>query len=555
MELKKDEFVFIPLGGSEEFGVNLNVYGYKNKWLAVDCGIGFADYRLPGVDILLPDPKFLVQHREDLVGMIITHGHEDHVGAVPHLWPRLRCPIYCTKFTAEILKSKFEEAPDCKDAVIHIVKPYDTIKVGPFKGTFIPVSHSIPDACSLVVETKAGRVLHSGDWNLDPAPVVGFKSKAEDFQEIGKKGVLAYIGDSTNAEVEGRTGSEGDVETGMAQVFKGIKGRIIVTMFSSNIGRVRSIAKAAQENDRSVCVMGRSLHKMIGNAKKCGYLNDVPDFITEEDACHLADENLVYVVTGSQGEPRAQLARISRGDHPALKPQKGDTVIYSSRVIPGNEKDIVAVQNNLAAAGVHIIIPKRVPHTIHVSGHPARDEIRDMFSWVKPQSVIAVHGERVMIEAQAQLARDCGIKTGIVPNNGSVIRLAPGTPEIIDHVEVGLLAVEPGRVIEADHASLTQRRKLQYAGTVHITLVMDARGELVADPQLTSVGLMDTDTEEGIVFEEDMLAEVEDILEDLTREELKDDDYIAEEVRIGIRRYVMHHIRIKPVTSVHVVRV
>lgn len=555
MNLGKDELVFIPLGGSEQFGVNLNTYGYKNKWLIVDCGIGFADHRYPGIDILLPDPTFLEERKSDIAAMIITHAHEDHVGAVPHLWPRLRCPIYCTAFTAAALMSKFEEAPDCADARIHIIKPGDTIKAGPFKASFIPVAHSIPETCSVLVETKAGRVLHSADWNLDPAPVVGVKTDGALFKEAAKKGIAAYVGDSTNAEVPGYSGSEGDVEAGMEAVFKECKKRIVITIFSSNIGRIRSIAKAAEACGRSVCVVGRSLHKMIGNAKSCGYLNDIQDFVTEEDALHLPDDKTVIIATGSQGESRAQLARIANGSHPNIKLNKGDSVIFSSRAIPGNEKEIIGVQNNLAASGVNIITPRHTAHTIHVSGHPAQEEIKAMLGWLKPTSVIAVHGERTMLEAQARLAKAEGIATAIVPNNGSVIRISEQGAEVIDHVETGLLAVEPGRILEAEHSSISQRRKLQYSGTVHVTLVVDARGDLVSDPKISTVGLEDAESEDGKIFHDDVLAEVEDILADMTREELKDDAYIAEEVRIGIRRYVMHVLRIKPITSVHVVRV
>lgn len=555
MVFGKEEMTFIPLGGAEQFGVNLNVYGTKGKLLAVDCGIGFADERFPGIDILLPDPAYLEERKDSLTALIVTHAHEDHVGAVPYIWPRLRCPIYCTAFTAAVLRKKFEEHTACKDAVIHIVKPGDTIKPGPFKATFIPVAHSIPQACSVLIETKAGRVLHSGDWNLDPAPVAGSKTEAAAFKDAGSKGDIVYIGDSTNAEVDGRSGSESDVEAGLKQVFKTCRKKIIVTIFSSNIGRIHSICRAAEACGRSVAVVGRSLHSMIGCAKDCGYLRDIQDFVTEEDITHLPDERIVVIATGSQGEPRAQLSRIARGEHPTLRLAPGDTVVYSSRAIPGNEKEIIAVQNVLAAAGVHIITPRRVAQTIHVSGHPARDEIRDMLSWVKPQAMVAVHGERVMIEAHAKLAGECGVKNAIVPNNGAVIRLFPGPAEVIDHVATGLLAVEPGRVINADHVSINQRRKLQFSGTVHVTLVMDTRGDLLSDPKISCVGLHDPDSEEGASFESEIAAEVEDILADMEREELRNDSYIAEEVRVGVRRLVMHLIRIKPITSVHVVRV
>lgn len=555
MNFKKDEFYFIPLGGAEQFGVNLNVYGYGGKWLAIDCGMGFADERHPGVDILLPDPKFLVEHKKDLIALIITHAHEDHIGAVAHIWPRLKCPIYASPFTAAVLRKKLLENPACRDAEIIEIEANEKISLKPFTLTFTPVTHSVPDTMALFIETEAGNVVHSGDWNLDPNPTLGNPTEAEPFQKFGEKGVLAYIGDSTNAEVDGTSGSESDVERGLAELFREVEGRIAITMFASNIGRLRSVCLAARQTGRQVALLGRSLHTMTAAARDCGYLKDVPEFVSEDDIGYIPDEKLIIVVTGSQGEARAQLARIARGEHQEITFKKGDTVIFSARPIPGNEREIIEVKNNLAASKVRIISPRETHHTIHVSGHPARDEIAQMFQWLRPQSVIAVHGERTMLEAHAALALASQVPTAIVPNNGSVIRLSPGTPQVIDHIETGLLAVEPGRIIDAGHQAIAQRRKLQYSGAIHATLVMDARGKLLADPQVSSVGLIDPEEKDGQKFEDDILDEIEDLLADMTREELYDDKFVAEEVRIGIRRFVDHKLSIKPKTSVHVVRV
>lgn len=555
MNFKKDEFYFIPLGGAEQFGVNLNVYGYGGKWLAIDCGMGFADERHPGVDILLPDPKFLVEHKKDLIALIITHAHEDHIGAVAHIWPRLKCPIYASPFTAAVLRKKLSENPACRDAEIIEIEANEKISLKPFTLTFTPVTHSVPDTMALFIETEAGNVVHSGDWNLDPNPTLGNPTEAEPFQKFGEKGVLAYIGDSTNAEVDGTSGSESDVERGLAELFREVEGRIAITMFASNIGRLRSVCLAARQTGRQVALLGRSLHTMTAAARDCGYLKDVPEFVSEDDIGYIPDEKLIIVVTGSQGEARAQLARIARGEHQEITFKKGDTVIFSARPIPGNEREIIEVKNNLAASKVRIISPRETHHTIHVSGHPARDEIAQMFQWLRPQSVIAVHGERTMLEAHAALALASQVPTAIVPNNGSVIRLSPGTPQVIDHIETGLLAVEPGRIIDAGHQAIAQRRKLQYSGAIHATLVMDARGKLLADPQVSSVGLIDPEEKDGQKFEDDILDEIEDLLADMTREELYDDKFVAEEVRIGIRRFVDHKLSIKPKTSVHVVRV
>jgi ribonuclease J len=555
MNFKKEELYFIPLGGAEQFGVNLNIYGYQGKWLAIDLGLGFADERFPGIDILLPDPKFVEDRKKDLVGLIITHAHEDHIGAVAHLWPRLRCPIYASPFTAAVLRRKLGENNACRDAEVIEVAAGEKITLKPFAITFTPVTHSVPETAALFIETDVGNILHSGDWNLDPEPTIGLPTNPAPFKAFGEKGVLAYIGDSTNAEVDGMSGSEGDVERGLTALFKECPGRIAVTIFASNIGRLRSICLAAKESGRQIALMGRSLHNMVAAAKECGYLKDIPKFIDEDEMGYIPDDKIIMIVTGSQGEARAQLARIARGEHQEITFKQGDTVIFSARPIPGNEREIITVKNNLAASRVRIIGPKETKHIIHVSGHPARDEITQMFQWVKPHAVIAVHGERTMLEAHAALALECQVPTAIVPNNGSVIRLYPGTPQVVDHVPTGLLAVEPGRIINAEHQAIVQRRKLQFSGTVHVTLVMNARGDLVTDPQVSTVGLIDPDTEEGQKFEDGIIEEIEDILADMTREELYDDQFISEEMRIGLRRFVQHKLQLKPKTSVHLVRV
>ena len=554
--LEKDQLVFIPLGGSEQFGVNFNLYGYKQKWLAIDLGIGFADEYYPGIDILLPDPTFLEKRKKDLAGLIITHAHEDHIGAVAHLWPRLKCPIYCTEFTAAVLRKKLAENPACAGAKIHVVEPYQVVDIAPFPVRFIPVTHSVPGAVSVVIDTHYGQLVHSGDWNLDKAPVLGEVTKAEDFQKIGKNKVLAYIGDSTNAGVDGYSGSESDVEKGLAAVFKDCPHRIVVTIFASNVGRIQSICRAAKETGRHVAVLGRSLHRMIGAAKDCGYLQDVQDFVSEDEISLIPRENLVVIATGSQGEARAQMARLARGDHRSLKLERGDSVIFSARPIPGNEKDIILVQNRLAAAHVNVITTRDTNHVIHVSGHPARDEIKEMYAWLRPEIVVPVHGEKVMIEEQKELAQKCQISNVIAPNNGSVIELAPSKqPKIIDHVDVGLLAVEPGRVIDSTHIAISERRKLQYSGSVHVSLVMSAKGKLLGEPHVTTVGLIDPSTEEGDEFEADLEEEAREIFQDLRHRSNQPRDRWEEEIRIGLRRAIFDCLKIKPKVTVHLMEV
>ena len=486
--------------------------------------------------------------------MIITHAHEDHIGAVSRLWKRLKCPIYTLEFTAEILRKKLEEAGLRKVPII-VVEPNEHVQIGAFKVQFVPVAHSIPDACALVIETAHGRVVHSGDWNLDPNPMTGFPTDSAPFKAAGDAGVLAYVGDSTNAEVGGRAGSERDVEIGLEKEFKNCDGRIVVTIFSSNIGRVISIIRAAKKCGREVGVIGRSLHRMVGAAQHCGYMDDVPDLVSEEQLGFLPNDKVVIIATGSQGEFRSALARISRGDHRSVSLNKGDTVIFSSREIPGNERHINMVKNNLTAANINILTPRDTENTIHVSGHPCRDEIADMLSWVRPQVIVPVHGERAQLDAHARFARDCQVNKTIVPVNGSVIKLAPGKPETVDHVETGLLAVDMKRIIPADHQSIVARRKLQYTGAVHVSLVVDERGELLGEVQINTLGLIDEKSDTELEIEDNLYEEILSLLDDMKWEDRQDDDLIAERLRIGARRFVSNTLGIKPKTTIHVLRV
>lgn len=541
-----DEFYFVPLGGSEEFGANLNLYVCNGEYLAIDCGIGFADERYPGIDLLLPDPWLLEENKDKLNGIVITHAHEDHIGALAYLWDRFQCPIYTTKFTASVLRRKFEQE-GIDDAKIIIVGLNEKTDVGTFGLTFVPVSHSVPDSVSVFIETPHGNIMHSGDWNLDLAPVVGMKTEEKTFRALGDKNVLAYVGDSTNSQVDGYSGSEADVELGLAEEFKNCPKKIAVTTFSSNIGRVISIARAARDVGRSVVLIGRSLHRMVGCAHECGLMNDVPEFLTEDDIQHIPDENLVLIVTGSQGEHRAALAKIARGEYRSVSLNKGDTVIFSARAIPGNDRNINTVKNNLSAAGVRIITPKSTDNTIHISGHPCRDEIAEMLGWVRPDTVIPVHGERMQLDAHSKLATECQIGHTLVPNNGSVIKLAPGKPEVIDHIETGLLAVDLARIIPITHQSITARRKLQYSGTVHASLILDSHFNILGDIKIDTVGLSCDRNDDCMI--EDLK---DHIISVLSETEEEDEERIAEEIRISLRRYVSNILRLKPKTTVHV---
>lgn len=542
----EEEFYFVPLGGSEEFGANLNLYVCNGEYLAIDCGIGFADERYPGIDLLLPDPWLLEENKDKLNGIVITHAHEDHIGALAYLWDRFQCPIYTTKFTASVLRKKFEQE-GVDDAKIIEVALNASIDVGVFNLTFVPVSHSVPDSVSVFIDTQHGNILHSGDWNLDPSPVVGVKTQEQTFRALGDKNVLAYVGDSTNSQVDGYSGSEADVELGLAEEFKKCPKKIAVTTFSSNIGRIISIARAARDVGRSVVLIGRSLHRMVGCAYECGLMKDVPDFLTEDDIQHIPDENLVLIVTGSQGEHRAALAKIARGEYRSVSLNKGDTVIFSARAIPGNDRNINTVKNNLSAAGVRIVTPKSTDNIIHISGHPCRDEIAEMLGWVRPDTVIPVHGERMQLDAHSKLATECQIGHTLVPNNGSVIKLAPGKPEIIDHVETGLLAVDLARIIPITHQSITARRKLQYSGTVHASVILDSNFNILGEIKIDTVGLSCKRNDDCMI--EDLRHHISDVLDNSEEES---EEQIAEEVRISLRRYVSNILGLKPKTTVHV---
>ncbi len=546
---------FIPLGGSEQFGVNLNLYVANGKMLAIDCGLGFASDRFPGIDLLLPDPSLLAEHKENLEGMIITHAHEDHIGAVAHLWSRFKCPLYATPFTANILRRKLEDN-NVKDAEVHVIEFGEKLNLGVFSMDIIPVAHSIPDACSVLITTTSGvTALHSGDWNLDPAPVVGRKTDKDTFLDLCKGGVDAYIGDSTNSGVAGRAGSESEVAKGLAEEFKKFKGRIFVTTFSSNIGRLVSIIRAAQDAGRQVGVIGRSMHRMIGAATDLGYMDETADVLDSDSLSKLPDDQVVYICTGSQGESRAALSRMARGDHPATTMKHGDTVIYSARTIPGNELAINAVKNDLISAKVRVIGTRDTKNTIHVSGHPCQDEILDLWSWVKPKTVIPVHGELEQLDSHASLARSAQIKNVVVPQNGSVIEITKQGAEIVDNVETGLLAVDQKRIITAHHRSLSARRKLQYTGAAFVSIALNAKGRQVGDMFLETIGLIDDRMDDDLKIEDQLYENVFATLETLRRDDLKDDEFVAEKVRVSLRRKVVQMLGLRPKTIVHVVRV
>ncbi len=550
-EPNDDELYFAALGGTEEFGINLNLYAYGGQWLMVDLGMGFADENLPGVDLLLPDPSFIAKKRDKLAGLVITHGHEDHIGAIPYLWSRLRCPIYATPFTAILIRRKLAEAGLLDKAEIHAITPANVFEVGKFACEFVPVAHSIPEACAVLISTPVGDVLHTGDWKIDPEPVASYKTDEKRLRELGERGVLAMVCDSTNAGSDVFVGSEGELAPSFTKLFADLPGRIAVTCFSSNASRMIAVAKAATANGRHAALVGRSLWRIYEAARDQGYMDEIDPFIDGEEAAYLPPEKVVYLCTGSQGEARAALNRIANKDHPHVVLERNDTVIFSSRPIPGNEKEIGKIKNKLIQAGIRIITPSE--ELVHVSGHGSRNDLTQMYQWVRPQISLPVHGEHSNLVAHAQLASDCQVKDVVVPENGQVISLSRSGSKLVGTVPHGVLAVDGNRIVEIEDGPIRERLRLMHNGVVNVVIVIDDRGNLVADPQVQMVGLVSDDEYDDV--EDELLAALEIAVEDLSRGKRRNDDEVAESCRIAIRRRVKKMFDKKPVITTSVVRV
>lgn len=489
---RDDELVFLPLGGSGEIGMNFNAYGYgppdDRIWIVVDCGVLFGrETTSPGVDLIMPDIRFLAEQRENVIAIIATHAHEDHIGAIPFLWPMLRCPIYATPFTAVLIEGKLEEAGLADRVHPKRVPLSGKIELGPFKIEFMSITHSIPEPNALAIRTPLGVVVHTGDWKIDPDPLVGEVTDQSALKKLGDEGVLALVCDSTNALVAGESGSEARVRESLTNLIGTLKGRVAVTSFASNVARLDTVAKAAKAHGRQVALVGRAMHKITDAARQTGYLKSFPSVIDEAEAAQLPPNRVLYLCTGSQGEPRAALARIADNNHPNVSLGKGDAVIFSSRVIPGNDLAIFELHNKLAALGVELLTSE--DHFVHVSGHPCRDELAEMYRWTRPQISVPVHGELRHQNEHARLARSLQVPQAIVPENGQLIRLAPGRAGVIDEVPSGRIHMD-GRVLIEEGAGLSRhRRALGFAGMIAITLVLDGKGRVAADPSIIIEGI------------------------------------------------------------------
>lgn len=528
---------FLPLGGSGEIGMNLNLYGYgpeeNRKWIMVDCGVTFGDLSTPGIDLIMPDPDFIEERAHDLLAIVLTHAHEDHMGAVAHLWERFRCPIYATPFTAWLMVDRLKEKGLEKEAIVNVVPLDGHIKLGPFDISFVTLTHSIPEPNGLAIRTPEGLILHTGDWKIDSDPQIGEVTDVSALTALGEEGVLAMVCDSTNVFTKGESGSEAGVRKNLIELVGELKGRVAIASFASNVARMESAIVAAEANGRRVCLAGRSMHRMAAAAKAVGLLKDAKPFIDEDDAAAFPAEKILYLCTGSQGEPRAALSRVARGDHRAINLTTGDTVIFSSRVIPGNEAGIFELQNRLAERGVEIIT-ERDRH-IHVSGHPCRDELRQMYAWVKPRIAIPVHGERRHLVEHAAFAKSLQVPHALPGRNGDMIRITKDGASVVDEVKSGRLYMDGNLLSEAEGSGIRERRSMAFAGHVTVAMVIDGQGGLVSGPDVRVLGLPETrELTEDHWF--DLIADTaESAFDRLKHRDRRDEAQVEEMVRRAVR--------------------
>lgn len=539
----KNDVWFLPLGGSGEIGMNLNLYAYKNQWLMVDLGVTFGDRY--GVEIITPDIEFIHNHKDLLHGLIVTHAHEDHIGAIPYLWPYLRCPVYLTPFSAGVLRRKLEELPWRNQVPIIELEPNAQFNVGDFQAKFVQLTHSIPEAQGLLIQAGDKRIFHTGDWKMDPGPVTGPGFDAETLREIGDHGVDALVCDSTNVFEKGTTGSESLVEEELtAEIAKHSGKRVAVTCFASNVARLQTLFRAAKQTGRKVMLVGRSLGRMIEVARECGYLADAPKFVDMQEFAKIPGEKLLLVTTGSQGEARSGLARIASLSHPHVKLESGDVVIFSSRKIPGNEKPISHMQNQLVLQGVKVVSSKN--DDLHVSGHPSQDELRRMYELLRPNALVPVHGEAMHLYRHADFAKENGISQTCVPHNGAIINLSnKGGPAIIDQVTSGRFAYDGKRIVPLNSNSIAERKRLSFNGAVSISLVLDKGHMLLDTPVVHTLGIVEYDEVEEV--QKQVFRQVELLLLDdwPNTEELK------EALRVGVRKVFKSKFDKKPQVQVH----
>ena len=555
MSNKKEELLFCPLGGSGEIGMNMNLFSYgkpeAQKWIIVDIGVTFADDSIPGIDLIYPDPGFIIDKKKDLLGIVLTHAHEDHIGAITHIWPKLKCKMYATPFTAALIKEKFKEKKIDIGKNLKIVDLNGNIKLGPFKIEFITLTHSILEPNGLLIETPAGIVLHTGDWKVDPNPLIGNKIDQTKLKEIGNKGVLAMICDSTNVFSHGRAGSEADVRTNLLKLMSNLKKRIIVTSFASNVARMETIFYCAEKTKRQISLVGRSMHRIYKAAKQCGYLKNVISPIDAREAKKISREKIVYLCTGSQGEPMGAMMRIINYTHPDVFIEKEDTVIFSSKIIPGNEKKLYKLHNQLVKNQIDVISEET--DFVHVSGHPNREDLRDMYDWVKPKSVIPVHGEHRHMAEHISFAKEMQVPYPVQVENGDIVKLFPGQkPEVFDKAPVGRLYVDGIISVNEDSPSIRERKNLANNGYLEVTILINGKGKLFKKPLVSFKGLP---IEEAQDFFYDLEDEIENISRTFSLNNKKQESNLIEALKISCRKIVKEKTGKKPYTNINLVRI
>ena len=553
LEIPADKLVFVPLGGATGIGMNFFAYGYREKWLVVDCGMGFPGENLPGIDCLLPDPSFLAERKQDIVGLVITHAHEDHIGAIGYLWHDLQCPIYCTAFANELVEMKLDEMGLLGRAETHVVASGDAVQLGPFEVDFIQMNHSLPEPNALAIRTKEGLVVHTGDWRLDADPILNQEPDLGMLEALGKEGVLAFVSDSTNASGTNQKGTEADVRTTLTSLVKQYEGRhIAVGCFASNVARMESIYYAAKANGRDVCLLGRSLWRIDAAGRATGYFQGIPEFLSEEEALERPRGSVLFMCTGSQGEPYSALNNLA-----TTTPNKNsiyfgadDVVIFSSRVIPGNEKSISLLQKRLASKGIVIITDKDA--LVHVSGHYAGEaELTKMYNILKPKIALPVHGETLELAYHSNVAKKCGVPYVYCLEDGEVISLSGDEPQILGEVAAGILAVDGKQIVPLNAEVIKKRRKMMDEGTAVLTLVLDKEGHVLGQPQLSTFGLLPAEGAE----EEKLLQHIMTAMSEIPSERLMDDSFINETMRHTIRQFLSEKYGKRPLMDIHLIRV
>ena len=551
-----NELIFCPLGGSGEIGMNMNLYGYGEKnnhqWIIIDIGVGFVDDSVPGIDLMVPDPDFILQRKDDLLGILLTHAHEDHIGAIALLWPSLECPIYATPFTATLIKEKFREKKINIGSHLKIIELNGNVKIGPFDINYVTLTHSILEPNALQIKTPHGTLLHTGDWKCDTDPLIGKQMDEIKLKEIGNQGVLAMICDSTNIFTEGRSGSEKDVRESMLTVFENIKKKIIVTTFASNVARMETVFKCAEKVGRHLSLVGRSMHRIYNTARECGYLQNIKPPLDPRDAKKIPRDKIVYLCTGSQGEPLGAMNRIVNQEHPDVYLDEGDTVIFSSRIIPGNEKKLFKIHNQLVKNNINVISEENA--FIHVSGHPGRDEMRDMYEWIKPKISIPVHGEHRHMKEHYDFATSLGVPQPMLIENGDMIRIAPGEPKIIDKVHNGKLYVDGNRVIDDQSRFLKDRKNIAHNGLMDVTLIISKKGNLDRNPIINIRGLPFNDEELDECFYE-MEDEILKTSKAYSLNNKKHEKNLIDALKSNLKKIIYSKTRKRPYTNITLIRV